>query len=199
MDFLNNVSLNTKVTLSVALVLGIALTTVALQWTPVATPAKVASTSPVAPAPSKSNVSKQVEERINHLKDVVAKHPSNATSAFELARTLQDGHDTSGALKYYAIGLQADPKNIAARVDYSLCLYQSGKEQEAFQQNVKVLQQDASNAHALYNVGAIYGNRGMSDSALYYWRKLISSHPHDELARKAGENLKLLTGKNPSL
>ena len=199
MDFLNNVSLNTKVTLSVALVLGIALITVALQWTPEAKPAKVASTSPVGPAPSKKNVSKLVEERINHLKDVVAKHPSNATSAFELARTLQDGHDTTGALKYYAIGLLADPRNVAARVDYSLCLYQSGREEEAFRQNVKVLQQDASNAHALYNIGAIYGNRGMSDSAQYYWGRLISSHPHDELARKAGKNPKLLAGKNPSL
>lgn len=199
MDLLKNVSLNMKITLSVAIVLGIALITVALQWTPDTKPVTAVSTSPVGPAPSKNNVSKLVEERINHLRDVVAKHPSNAESAFELARTLQDGHDTTGALKYYALGLQADPGNVAARVDYSLCLYQSGREQEAFNQNVKVLQQDASNAHALYNVGAIYGNRGMSDSAAYYWRKLISSHPHDELARKAGENLKLLAGKNPSL
>lgn len=199
MDFLNNVSVNTKVTLSVALVLGIALVTVALEWTPETKRPTVSPTSPVAPAPSKENVSKLVQERIEHLKDVVAKHPSNAESAFELARTLQDGHDTTGALKYYAIGLQADPRNVEARVDYSLCLYESGREQEAFNQNVKVLQQDASNAHALYNLGAIYGNRGMSDSARHYWGRLISSHPHDELARKAGENLKLLAGKNPSL
>jgi len=61
---------------------------------------------------------------------------------------LQDGHDSPGAMKYYELGLKADPKNIEARVDYSLCLYQTGKLQEAFSQNAIVLKQDASNAHA---------------------------------------------------
>jgi len=194
MDFLKNIATSTKIVLSIGLVLVVALVFVATQWRPEAKMPKASPSSPVKPEPSKDNVSKLVQEQIDHLKAVVAKNPADAKSSFELARMLQDGHDSPGAMKYYELGLKADPKNIEARVDYSLCLYQTGKLQEAFSQNAIVLKQDASNAHALYNIGALYGNRGMSDSAAYYWRKLISSHPHDQLAQQAQENLKKLSG-----
>lgn len=201
MDRMNTTSVGTRIVLGIGLLLVAALVVVVLQRTPEIKPAPAASQSPVSPvnpAPSKENVGKQVQERIDHLKEVVAKKPSDARSSIELARTLQDGHDLEGALKYYALGLKADPGNLEARVDYSLCLYQSGKEQEAFAQNALVLRQDASNAHALYNLGAIYANRGMNDSAAYYWRSLISSHPRDDLAQKATQNLKQLAGKKPT-
>jgi len=201
MDLLRNISMSTRIVLGIGLLLVAALVVVALQRTPGVKPIPTASqspVSPVSPTPSKENVGKQVQERIDHLKEVVAKKPSDARSSIELARTLQDGHDLEGALRYYALGLKADPGNLEARVDYSLCLYQSGKEQEAFAQNALVLRQDASNAHALYNLGAIYANRGMNDSAAYYWRSLISSHPHDDLAQKAAQNLKQLAGKKPT-
>jgi cytochrome c-type biogenesis protein CcmH/NrfG len=203
MDLLNKVDTSTKIVLGFGIILVVALVVVVLQQPQeIMTPKLTASKSPVnptTPEPSKENVSKQVHERIDHLKDVVTKKPSDARSAIELARTLQDGHDLEGALKYYELGLKADPKNIEARIDYSLCLYHAGKDQDAFVQNKKVLQQDASNAQALYNLGAIHANRGMTDSATYYWRSLISSHPHDDLAQKAKQNLSQLDGKKPTL
>ncbi len=173
-------------------VLGLALAIIAVQVSPDVRPSAAPHPSPLAPKPSKENVSKQVREEIAHLKEVVDRNPSDAKSALELARTLQDGHDLQGALKYYEVGLKADPRSIEGRVDYSLCLYQAGKEQEAFAQTAKILHQDATNAHALYNLGAIYANRGQGDSATYYWKKLIASHPGDELAKKAAGNLKEL-------
>jgi len=185
--------------MSTGLLLLVALGIVATQWRPEAEKPKPTTSSPVNPEPSKENVSKLVQEQITHLKEVVARNSDDAKSAFELARMLQDGHDAPGAMKYYELGLKADPKNVEARIDYSLCLYQTGKLQEAFHQNALVLKQDASNPHALYNMGSLYGNRGMSDSAAYYWRKLISSHPHDPLAQKAGENLKKLSGNTTNM
>jgi cytochrome c-type biogenesis protein CcmH/NrfG len=203
MDILNRISISTRIVFVVGLLLVVALTVVVLQRNPEVKPQPLTtSKSPMSPTnaePSKENVSKQVQERINHLKDIVAKQPSDSRSSIELARTLQDGHDMQGALKYYEIGLRADPRNIEARVDYSLCLYQAGKEQEAFVQNAVVLQQDASNVQALYNIGAVYANRGMNDSAAYYWRSLIAAHPNDDLAQKATQNLKQLAGKKPAL
>jgi cytochrome c-type biogenesis protein CcmH/NrfG len=202
MDLLNKLGMSTKIVISVGIVLGGALAVVTIQWAPEVRQPQTSSASPVSPtspAPSKENVSKQVQERIDHLKAVVVKKPSDARSALELARTLQDGHDLQGAAKYYELGLKADPRNVQARVDYSLCLYQSGKEQEAFTQNKIVLKQDASNAHALYNLGAIYANRGLGDSARYYWKHLISSHPHEDLAQKAEQNLKQLAGKGATM
>lgn len=195
MDILNKVSLGTRIVISVAAILGIALAVIAFQMTSDVRPAKISRTptSPVAPAPSKDNVSKKVEEQIAHLKAVVAKDPSDARSAIDLARTLQDGHDLKDALKYYEIGLKADPGSIEARVDYSFCLYQSGNEQEALAQSIMILHRDAANPHALFNLGSIYANRGQSDSARYYWKSLISAHPQDELAKKASEYVKQLT------
>ncbi|HCV42947.1 MAG TPA: hypothetical protein DGH68_05650 [Bacteroidetes bacterium] len=199
MDLLRKVNMSTKIILGVGILLAAALTVVVLRQDPeINTPPLTTSQSPVSPTsppPSKENVGKQVQERIDHLKKVVAKKPSDARSSIELARTLQDGHDLQGALKYYESGLKADPRNLEARVDYSLCLYQAGREQEAFAQNALVLRQDASNVQALYNLGAIYANRGMNDSAAYYWRSLISAHPHNDLAQKATQNLRQLMGK----
>lgn len=194
MDFLKKLSLSTKVIGSVAILLATGLTVVAIQWESEIKSPRAATISPVAPEPSKENVGKQVQQRIEHLKKVVAKNPLEWNTAFELARMLQDGHDLPGALSYYEVGLKSNPKNVEGRVDYSLCLYQSGKEQESFKQNRMVLLQDESNAHALYNLGAIYGNRGLSDSATYYWGKLITAHPRDDLSKKAKENLKQLGG-----
>jgi cytochrome c-type biogenesis protein CcmH/NrfG len=202
MDILKRINMSVRIVLAVGLLLVAALTVVVLQQAPEVKPLPLTASklpvSPTSPEPSKDNVGKQVQERINHLKEVVAKKPSDARSSIELARTLQDGHDLQGALKYYALGLNADPRNLEARVDYSLCLYQAGKEQEAFAQNALVLRQDASNVQALYNLGAIYANRGMNDSAAYYWRSLISAHPHDDLAQKATQNLKQLAEKKPT-
>jgi tetratricopeptide (TPR) repeat protein len=157
-------------------------------------PADVPAGSPVAPAPSKENVSKSVQERITHLKEVVAKNPADATTAFELARTLQDGHDVAGAIAYFEKGLKAAPRDLAARVDYSLCLYQTGRFNEAFDQNRLVLRVDAQNAQALYNLGALHANTGRNDSAAYYWTRLVKAHPQDELARAARQNLTKLDG-----
>jgi cytochrome c-type biogenesis protein CcmH/NrfG len=203
MDLLSKVNMSTKIILGIGILLVAGLVVVVLQKTQEIKPLPMTESkspvNPTAPEPSKENVSKQVHERIDHLKDVVTRKPSDARSAIELARTLQDGHDLEGALKYYELGLKADPRNIEARIDYSLCLYQAGKDQDAFVQNQKVLQQDASNAQALYNLGAIHANRGMSDSATYYWRSLIASHPNDNLAQKAKQNLKQLDGMKPTL
>jgi cytochrome c-type biogenesis protein CcmH/NrfG len=154
---------------------------------------EVAST-PSVPTPSKSNVSRSVLEKIKHLRDIVERNPSDSKSALELAKMYQDGHNLPEAIAYYEHGLQRDQQNLVARIDYSLCLYEAGKQQEAMVQNFIVLNSDARNPQALYNLGAIYANRQRSDSARYYWTKLIDVHPNDDLAAQARQNLNALSG-----
>ena len=150
-------------------------------------------------APSKENASKVLKDKIDHLRHVVEKDSTNSAIAFEVARLLQDSHNSQAAARYYALGLKSDTANNGGRIDYALCLYDLGMSGEALLQCRLVLRNDPGNAEALFNIGAIYGNGGVRDSAEAYWAKLISKHPKNELALRARENLKTLDGKLPSL
>jgi tetratricopeptide (TPR) repeat protein len=147
-----------------------------------------------ASMPSKENVSGKLKDEIDHLRALVAKDPKNTRAAFQVAQLLQDSHDSQAASVYYALGLKSAPKDNAARIDYSLCLYQLGKKTEAREQCRIVLRSDPANAPALFNLGAIFANEGGVDSARAYWSKLISRHPNDALAAKAQEHITQLTG-----
>jgi tetratricopeptide (TPR) repeat protein len=139
-----------------------------------------------AAAPTKENVSMALKDEIEHLRDVVA-------------ALLQDSHNNQEASDYYKQGLTLNPKNDSSRIDYSLCLDALGKADDALIQNRIVLKHDPSNIHALFNVGALFANRGVWDSAVVYWTTLIAKHPGDPLAVQAKENLNRLTGKMNSL
>ncbi len=194
--------MGTRIVIGIGMLLAVGLAIVAFQQNDDVQGDSTASPpppSPVAPAPSKDNVSKTVQEKIGHLKDVVAKNPADSRTAFELARLLQDGHNTQEAIQYYEIGLKADARDNGARIDYSLCLYQLGREEDALKQNRIVLRSDGVNAQALFNIGAIHANRGVSDSAKYYWNKLITAHPGDALAVKAEENIKQLMNEKVTM
>jgi len=152
-----------------------------------------------APAPSKQNVSQALKEEIDHLRHVADSDTGDSEAALELARLLQDSHDTRDAVRYYSRALRFDPANNAARIDYSKCLAELGRSTEALRQCMIVLRKDSGNAEALFNIGALYGNTGVRDSAKAHWRRLIARHPEHELASRARENLKVLEGSSPSL
>jgi len=148
---------------------------------------------PKRPRESKENVNTSVRETIEHLRRVVEDHPDDSQKMFELAQFLQDAHNVQEASEYYKQGLAVDSSNDAARVDYSLCLFEMGRTKESLEQNMIVLHQDPKNAKACYNVGGIYANMGMRDSAEKYWSRVITDHPEGELAAKARGNTKKLS------
>jgi len=150
-------------------------------------------TNGVLPAPTKENVSKELTAQIKHLKEVVKNNPEESASALQLARLLQDGHDLKGALEYYAIGLKGMPSNTAARIDYSLCLYSDGQADEAMTQSKLVFRNEPKNIQACYNIGSLYANRGVKDSAIAYWSKVIEYQPKSDLAKKSKEHIKTIT------
>jgi tetratricopeptide (TPR) repeat protein len=150
--------------------------------------------SPLEEAPSKENASEGVRNAIDHLKKVVEDDPDNANALFELARLLQDAHQPLDAIRNYETGLRLRPENTGARVDYSLCLFESGRVDEALTQNRIVLSYDRTNTKALYNIGAVYANRGVRDSAEAYWNRLIVLAPEDDLAGQARANITKLRG-----
>jgi tetratricopeptide (TPR) repeat protein len=152
-----------------------------------------------APVPTKDNVRNVLKDELEHLHHVVDKDPENPRALFQLAALLQDSHNNQEAANYYVRGLALNPDNNASRIDYSLCLHALGKTDEALTQNRIVLKHDPSNIQALFNIGALFANRGVRDSAVTYWTKLIAKHPGESLASQARENLSRVTGKVKSL
>ncbi len=139
--------------------------------------------------PSKENASQNVKDAITHLRKLVKDDPTNTDTMFELARLLQNSHNPTEALTYYKKGLRIKPDRVDARIDYSLCLFETGRGQDALEQNRIIIRHDPTNAKALYNIGAVHANTGLKDSAEFYWSRLISIHPDDDLAKQARANI----------
>jgi tetratricopeptide (TPR) repeat protein len=173
----------------VALVLVAALIVAVMLNRPSPAPTRALQEAEPAMGPSKENVSPTVRQRMEELRHVVEKNPADATSMIELAHLLQDAHNTSEAVVFYARGLELDPHNHDVRIDYAVCLFGLGRREEALNQTKRVLKADPPNAKALYNAGAIFGNMGIADSARAYWNKLIALHPDDNLAAQAQSHL----------
>lgn len=64
-----------------------------------------------------------------------------------------------------------------------------GNDTEAEQAFRNVLSRDPDNAHALFNLGAIYQSRGNMSEARDNYQEVLRSNPNDALARQALDNL----------
>lgn len=144
-------------------------------------------------APGKDNVSRSIRETVAHLKAVVEKNPKDTARMIELARLLHDAHQPGEAAAYYERALAVGEVGDSARIDYSLCLFQIGKVEQALEQNRVVHRRNGRNAQALYNIGAIHANSGRRDSAVVYWQRLTAVAPDDPLAPQARTNLEKLS------
>lgn len=101
------------------------------------------------------------------------------------------------AVQYYARALDVAPTNTDTRVDFAVCLFETGKREEALKQTRLVLAQEPANPKGLYNAGAIYGNMGVKDSAAYYWSKLVRLGGDDNLVTRAKANLSKIGIQTP--
>jgi len=183
--------------LGIILLAAVAVAVMVREESPRTAQSPTATPPPSEAAPSKENVSSSVRETITHLRELVKNDPTNTRNILELARMLQNAHNTQEAADYYAKGLALGGGNDSARIDYSLCLFEMGRIKESLEQNRIVLRRNPRNSQALYNIGAIHANTGARDSAEVYWRRLISMHPSNELALRAQRNLESLKAHVP--
>ncbi len=61
----------------------------------------------------------------------------------------------------------------------------------------EILKKHPTNADALYNMGAMYGNLGNTERAAEYWRLLIALDSNSESGKLAQQMLPLLDTKDP--
>ncbi len=148
--------------------------------------------APGAEGPSAANVREDYYKRVDNLKEIVEKDPSDLESALELARLLRDGHRAEESIKYFNLYLKANPKAVNAMLDLSVSHFMMGNSEEAMKLTKKILSIEPDNATAMYNLGALYASEDKFDKAREVWEKLIAAHPDDDNAVRAKEALQRL-------
>ena len=142
--------------------------------------------------PSKSNVRKDVIERINKMKSDVEANPGDTAKVKEYARFLTTSHKLDQAADYYNQILSKDPKRIDILTELTFVYFSKKDFNKAEEITRKVLQIDPNNHEALFNMGAISASRGETETAKKRWNELIEKYPGSKAAKLASDAVKSL-------
>ena len=163
---------------------------------------------PAPPAPASANPPtgtsrldqmKQLADRqaaplIENLKN----HPNDSALLMQLGSVYHSAHRFSEAAAYYGKAVEADPKNDAARTKLAISLYREGDADAAIVQLNRTLEDDPSDANALFNLGMIRWQANHDGAgAVSAWRRLLKSNPQLSDDHRA-EVQKLIAGVTAS-
>ncbi len=133
--------------------------------------------------------SANVLHEINRLREVVGKEPNDLNSLLELSNMLEDNGFYDQAAVYYKRYLTKVPRNVDARVDYGVTLFEGGNAQGGIVQIKEALKIDPKHQKGLYNLGIIYLNSGEFKKANAEFEKCAKVNPNTEVGRKAEQIL----------
>ncbi len=146
------------------------------------TPAQQQSASAGQPSPD-------ILHEIDRLREVVNKEPDDLGSILRLSNMLQDNGFYDQAAIYYKRYLDKVPKNVDARVDYGVTLFEAGHTQEAIAQLKEALKIDPKHQIGLFNLGIVYLNAGEFDKANTAFKECVKVNPNSEIGKKAQQTL----------
>lgn len=138
---------------------------------------------------SSTQPSAQVIHEINRLKEIVNKEPNDVGSLLTLSNMLQDNKFYDQAAVYYKRYLTKVPKNVDARVDYGVTLFEGGNTQGAITEIKDALKIDPRHQIGLFNLGIIYLNSGDLEKANAAFKDCVKVNPNSEIAKKAEQIL----------
>lgn len=138
---------------------------------------------------STNKPSPEVLHQIDRLREVVSKEPGDLGSLLRLSNMLQDNGFYDQAAVYYKRYLDNMPKNVDARVDYGVTLFEGGHIREAIAQIKDALKIDPKHQIGLFNLGIIYLNSGEFDKADSAFKRCVEVNPNSEIGKKAKQTL----------
>ena len=97
-----------------------------------------------------------VFEEIKSLKAAIEKNPKDAASLIRLANMYHDARKFEEAVQYYKRGLEVTPKDVDARTDMGICLYEMGMADDAIAQFRTSLSYDPNHWQTWLNLGVVY-------------------------------------------
>jgi len=96
-----------------------------------------------------------VFEEIKSLKAAIQKNPKDAASLIRLANMYHDARKFEEAVQYYKRGLEVTPKDVDARTDMGICLYEMGMADDAIAQFRTSLSYDSRHWQTWLNLGIV--------------------------------------------
>ncbi len=142
---------------------------------------------------SSGQPSTNVLHEINRLREVVDKEPDDLPDMLRLANMLEDNSFYDQAAIYYKRYLSKMPKNVDARIDYGVTLFEGGNASGAIEQIKEALKIDPNHQKGLFNLGVIYLNAGDIEKANAAFRRCVKVNPNTDIGKKAKEAIEAHT------
>jgi tetratricopeptide (TPR) repeat protein len=141
--------------------------------------------------PSSTNVSEEIKEKIEKMKNDVKTNPKDTLKLRKYADYLSV-HNPDEAIKYYEKILSVDKKRKDIYFGMTSIYYNNHDLLNATETTKRLLAVFPGDPMATYNLGAIEATKGNKEKAKEIWNKLIKDFPDDETSKLAHSSLEKL-------
>lgn len=135
--------------------------------------------------PGKSNVSAEVFQKLETLKNAFEKSLNDTAKIREYADFLMAAHQTENAIPLYQKLVKLNPQNSDAHFSLTYIYYTKKELDKAEKETDIILSYDKNNSQALYNKGAISAAKGDKEKAKRIMNDVLKKYPGTEAAQLA--------------
>jgi tetratricopeptide repeat protein len=140
------------------------------------------------------------QQRVDELRDRLAKDSTDASAHVELANVLYDTGNWSDAIVHYRAALRRDSSQASVLVDLGVCYYSLGDTRDAERCFEQALRHDPHQPVGLFNLGVVNERREKYDLALQFYHRALESSPPEEMKPvlvSAMQRVQQKTGRKP--
>lgn len=149
----------------------------------------LSSSKPVSTLVNQQNQSSGIDlssiTKINELKSIVEKDPSNSSALLDLANLRFDSGFFEDAAKNYEQYLKFDPKNAEARIDMGVCYYNMQQFDRAESEVLAALKYSPNHQTGYLNLGVINLAKQNVEKAREWFNKAVEIDPNSDIGKKA--------------
>jgi tetratricopeptide (TPR) repeat protein len=162
---------------------------------PAAQQAAAPATTGGAGAPAANAAPPPLDEaRIQELKDLADKDPSNATPRAQLGNLYFDAERYDDAIRWYESAMKLDPNNPDLSTDLGVSFYYTNQTDKALAQFKRSLEIEPKHTKTMLNQGIVlaFGKQDL-DGASKAWERVVQlapDSPEGEAAKRALESMK---------
>ena len=162
-------------------------------------PAAQAASAPAAQASTRAAVLD--EAKINALKSVAEREPTNAKPRVDLGNLYFDAERYDDAIMWYEAAVKLAPKDVNLSTDLGVCYYYTNQPDKALAQFDKSLAIDPKHPKTLLNVGIVraFGKQDLA-GATKAWEQVLAidpNSPEGQAAKRALDTLRSAHGGEP--